>query len=202
MEERYNDLREQAHALTVTAPVSGVVLDHDLNDLQGAYVSTGRLLVRLGGAAEIEALALVPQFQEEFFRAHIQQRVVFHVDGTGTAWHDSELLDVAPRATREIPHVALAAHTGGSLAVRINNDDDDPSHATARYELVDPHFLARVRLSQSGESGDHATIFAPGQTGTLACLTEDGSVGQHLRRTVIDWWNVRQRAARDQLYRH
>ncbi len=197
LKKQYKELEHQVNALTVTAPCDGVVLDVDPSDLQDAYVSSGNLLVRIGANQQTEVLAMVPQSQEKFFRSQIDQSVRYHIDGTGTDWHQSALRYVAPRATRQVPHPALAAQAGGPLPVRTSNQPgDDPSTNSLRYELLNPHFLARVDVGKEVD----AKKFQPGQTGTMSFLSQDGSVGQHLRRTAIAWWNERRIAAKHQVY--
>lgn len=199
LRKRHSELCEQHDALTVIAPMDGFIVTPDLTDLPGVHVKGGHLLLRIAPegheallTGDTQLLALVDQTQEDLFRARVGKDLQVHLDGSGTAWTRTRLLDVAPRASRDFPHPALTATAGGPLAVRINSSEgDETDEASVSYELLEPHFLARLSAPQGAFAG---------QSGRLAFLAQDDSVSSHLMRVVGHWWNLREKAVMRQLY--
>ncbi len=194
LRERLKELSKQYQHLYITAPADGVVLTARLDDSQGSYVLAGSMLVEIGSRGNKKLLAMVDQSEAESFREQVGHPINIHIQGTGSSWAATELTEVSMRATREFPHPALAAHVGGSLDVRISSSEDEHAE-NSRYELLEPHFLARAEIPSSLE-----TTLSSGQTGAVAFVSNDSTIGHHLSNVLGAWWNKRQQAVGRQLY--
>jgi len=198
LRKREAELRDQVAQLTIVAPQAGQVLGDHLRDLAGNFLRAGDLVVAIGSSRRKELLVQVSQRDLELFQHSTGQLVRVHVDGVGPRHFDATLLEVAPKAYRQLIHPALGAHNGGPLEVQLaaTESPDNSADQTTRYELTAPHFLARVQLP--AEFQDRLAL---GQTGAVFLRAHDRYTGGHLWRQFYDWWDRRQSMTAQQWYR-
>jgi hypothetical protein len=134
--------------------MDGRIYANELKNLPGQYLRPGTLLLTVGREREKELVLAVPQERIDFLRNSSGREIRFKVTGRKGEFSAS-LERIAPRATVEIPHFALATVAGGPLVVRQRSDrgGDRGSKQTMstqqvldQYELVRAHFVVRAGL--------------------------------------------------------
>ncbi len=194
---RQQDLQEQVDRLVIRVDAAGVLLTDAVDDLTGQFLHAGDLLAMVGATHDKELIALVDQTKYASFAKQVGQPIRMHVAGLGARWSNAVVSEVNPRATRQIPHPALVALNGGPIDVRAaSKDEGNTSDKQASYELLEPHFIARITLPES-----YAETLKRGQTATIAIPSEDTNLGSHVARKVSNWWNRKTAFVQQQLYR-
>jgi putative peptide zinc metalloprotease protein len=94
------ELSAQLSKLSVTSPVSGVVLTPRLGDKLGAYVSPGTELVEVADLGRLRARIYVSEFDMYKFRPDSPARI--QVDGSFRK-HDARTIGIAPAASEIAP---------------------------------------------------------------------------------------------------
>lgn len=168
--------------MTIRAPFAGRIAAPRLAELTGAFLQRGEEVLRIGAVSGSDVKVAVAQDQEPHLRGAVHGPVRVKVAGRGGVLHGT-LTRMEARASREVALPPLTALAGGPLPVR-RAENERPGEAG--YELLDPHFLATVRL----EGG--ATL-QPGET-ALVKVTSARSVTpwEEVHRVFTRWW---QRAA-------
>ena len=164
--------------MTVRAPVAGRITARRLSRLLGSFLQRGEEIVRIGGADASDVKVAVAQDQEAHLRSAVNAAVDVRISGRGDTLHGT-LARVEARAGREIMLPALTALAGGPLAVRrlAEARSGEPD-----YELVEPYFLATVRLENGAE-------LLPGEMATVK-LTSARRVTawEEFQRVFSRWW--------------
>nr|WP_236696719.1 site-2 protease family protein [Rhodopirellula islandica] len=163
------ELNAQVDSLRVVAQRDGEILTTDMQDLKGAYVRVGEELVHVGVRQRMELLVSVGDSDLDAYRSTLQKAEPMQVLLRG-----GEIIEVypeklQPRASRQIPHPALAATVDGPLPVapaKTRSESSDP------YELLTPRFQSIVTLSPAVSHRVHA-----GETGRMA-LRDQRSLGR------------------------
>jgi putative peptide zinc metalloprotease protein len=134
--------------LQIRAPIAGRISGRTLHQLAGSFMQSGTEILRIGEATGREIKVAVAQDAEPHFRTALGKTVAVWIEGRGE--ESSGLLkNFAGEASRSLTHPALAAPANGPLPVR----RAEASGADAgKFELVDPHFTATVRLPDSAAS--------------------------------------------------
>lgn len=174
------ECREQVNALQIRASRSGQVIGRHLSTMEGTFVSAGMELMTIGKEDEKEVQLSIGQ-RELALSASIVGRPVQVRIGTHGAVNGT-LVRVNPGASRAIPHPALAAINGGALAV--SQVDNEATSGNEKLKLTDYRFTAVVQLSEEDSPG-----FLSGERGTAALGLSKGSLGQHLWRSMHDWFD-------------
>lgn len=165
--------------MTIRAPVAGRIAARRLTNLQGSFLQRGEEVLRIGGAEASDLKVAVAQDQEAHLRTSVNAPVRVRISGRGETLHGT-LTRVEARAAREIMLPALTALAGGPLAVR-RLAEARPGEPD--YELVEPHFLATVRLENGAD-------LRPGEMAVVK-LTSARRVTawEEFQRVFSRWWH-------------
>lgn len=177
MEERWSELCRRRDALHIRAPVDGLIVGRRLAELLGTYVREGEELLAIGQDDQKEFVLSLPQEQVEQARQRLGQPIPLRIGLRTRVWGTLERIE--PRATRELPHAALGAHTGGPLAVEAS--DDDPGDP----RLVEPRFRAIVALSAT-----EAKQVSCGEVGRAMFGLHAARIGERIRQLTRNVWNL------------
>ncbi len=139
--------------LQIRAPIAGRVTSHILDRSLGAFFDRGVEVLRIGDAREREVKIAVSQDAEPHFRAAGTKPVSVRIDGRGDVF-DGQIERLDDQASNRPPHEALTAAAGGPLPVRRAPTVHEEQE---RFELAEPAFEARVRLTGDG------TLLADGE---------------------------------------
>jgi putative peptide zinc metalloprotease protein len=190
LRERHLELESQVQALTVRAHRRGRLIARRWEDRLGTYVERGEELFTIGNEEEKRVLVSLDQESVEGTEFH-GRRAYIRV-GLGHSLRGT-VERVTPRASTELPHPALSALAGGTLAVRQTTEDQHEPFAdggstvdSRQFELLDPRFKLFVSLdAEEGkqvQAGNRCTIHLGWQARrwlSLSRLTK--FVGQALR---------------------
>lgn len=174
------ECRKQLEGLQIRATRSGQVLGRNLHSLSGTFATAGMELMTIGREQEKEFQMSLGQRDLSVAASLVGQPVRLRI-GTHPAVMGT-LVRVNPRASRVIPHPALAATNGGALAVSENHDDAD-SRTDDRLRLTEHRFTAIVKFPN-----EQANKFFCGERGTVALGLQQGSLGTHVWRSAHDWF--------------
>ena len=173
--ERLTEAARQLKALEVRAPADGQVLARNLHFSIGTFVQEGDDLLSIDDRSPRELHISVAQEDFPLASRQVEQTVAVRLGTRPSA--EGRLIQVIPRATKQLPHPALAATDGGSLPVTSTDSDEEGTELTeARFRAVVE--LTAVRCSEQlpiGERG-HVTL---GRT--------DRSLGRHLYHKAAGW---------------
>ncbi len=121
-------------AMTVKAPISGVVVTPDLEYKKGAYLKHGEkfglvadlsnLMVRATAPQEIGGM-LTPEAHE------VQQFVEFRINGSPDRLFRGKIKEALPAGTNQLPSASLGYAAGGSMAVA--GDDRQGTKTTEQF---------------------------------------------------------------------
>ncbi len=188
-------LKQIAHSqselddLQVTASRDGIILDAKLENLQGKYLHRGDYVAQLGTSSDYKLISLIAEKDVDLFRDRLGQEVDVHIDGHAKRFTKTILVDVQPRATKQLPHHAFAATTGGELDIELTQADSPATPTVAmaekpqqNAELIAPRFVAALDLPAD------ATTCRAGQTGCVSFRMQAGTVGQYIQQNVLRWY--------------
>ena len=152
------ELERQVESLQVRATRSGIVASYDLDALVNQYVHQGAVLMRIGDDQKKELLISIPGADLDSYLTASAQPTARPLRLRGGVNLEVTLRPPQPRATRAIPHPALAATAGGPLAVEpLENAGESSSERT---QLVAPHSISVLPLTptaarcvQAGQQG-------------------------------------------------
>ncbi len=158
-------------ALTVTAPIDGMVVSRRLDSLIGSWLRVGEEVMIIDPGKERELLLSISQNDIEAVRNRESNDVVCLLRGREEEI-SGKLNVLESRATRAVPHDVLVATNGGPLNVSgapeqeserqqgiARGDGSELSHFAGLdneqppAELVKPRFAARVILSALDSEG-------------------------------------------------
>jgi putative peptide zinc metalloprotease protein len=138
--------------LKIRAPIAGRVSARKLEQMQGSFFQRGDEIVRIGKADTREVKLAIRQDAAPHFKAALKRAVSVRIEGRGDVL-PARLERLDGNATRTLPHPALTALAGGPIAVQAVQDDGAPrGQEEARYELVEPHIGATVRVTSKAAS--------------------------------------------------
>jgi putative peptide zinc metalloprotease protein len=163
LQDEYGHARRRADQRIVSAPQAGVVYSRRLDRRLGQYIKEGEPLLTLGHASDREAVALISQERLARYGLRAGDRAEVWVPGRARTWTGA-VAAISPTAGRRIERPALTALGGGHLAVQPRAPGD--AEAEAGYELHDPQFEVRVRLTAPDaaelNAGERAYLRAAG----------------------------------------
>lgn len=177
-----NECRKQTDGLEIRAGRSGLIISRELHNLLGTFASAGMELMTIGVEEDKELKLSVRQRDLSVATGLVGQSVRVRI-GTHDAVR-ATLVRVNPRASRSIPHPALAATNGGALTVS-QMDERESASSKERLQLTEHRFTAIVELPD-----DQAVAFRCGERGTAALGLPRGSLGTHLWRSAHDWFDA------------
>lgn len=137
LENRLADKQKQLNALTVHAPVSGIVMARSLRWRPDTYVQEGDELIAVGPDAELEFHASVAETDADQLQPDDPVRI--RLRGLSV---NARIRTIAPRASRIPAHESLIATNGGPLPVRTRSEQDDGSD----FELITPRITVECRF--------------------------------------------------------
>ena len=189
LESRLAEKRQQAAALTLRAPQSGLLIAKDLDSLVGSHLEIGRHVASIGVADSKQIHALVRQRDFEYFVERIGGAVDVWVWGSGKI--RGRLDRVNPRAETNLIHPAFAATAGGPISVLAGGrqPDEDGNDSSTRddakiAESTTPLFVATI-----GIAGGKTDQLSAGQLGATSFRSRQGTIGTVLLQAIADWIN-------------
>lgn len=180
LQSRLAQITEQIQSLTVVAPTSGIIAANEIESREGTVLSAGDRLMVMGADKREMIYGLIDQSEIDAFKDKIGESVKIHVWGSGLSSFNGEISRVLPRASNELRHDALGAHTGGPLTVRPKEQADQT--AQSQVELIEPRFPMHIQFA-----GCRAEQVRPGQSGYARLNYKSGTVGEVFIRSVSDW---------------
>ena len=174
--------QKQVSGLQLRAGRSGHVVGRDLRSLHGTFAKAGMELLTIGLDDEKEVQLSVGQRELGISTSLIGQELKVRI-GTHPAFMGT-LVRVNPRASRKIPHAALAASNGGPLPVS-EAQMSEQTESDERLQLTEHRFTAVLKLPADAASQLHC-----GERGIATLGLPRGSLGTHLWRSAHDWFDV------------
>jgi putative peptide zinc metalloprotease protein len=189
LEERLVDARRRFEALQVRAPVSGEVIRRSLAHTLGTYVDERAVLLSIANERSKELVVSVSQ--QDFDNAVPSLGDTVYVRLGSQPRVPGRLVRLEPRASTELPHAALAASDGGSLAV-VESRQSQADRSEALLQLTEPRFRGIVSLPPSATG----TLFS-GQRGQALIGWHREPWGVRLIQSTRDWIERKKRANRE-----
>jgi putative peptide zinc metalloprotease protein len=141
--EQMTHLRAQVDGLRVVAPRDGRLIDRQIDLKLGTYIHEGDPLFWVAESGDKEIVAVVAQDSVATVRGCIGQPV--RIVAASFSSPDGRLGRIDPRASDRLPDNSLAAPEGGPMAVHAT-PETPPNENSESYQLLAPHFLARIEL--------------------------------------------------------
>jgi putative peptide zinc metalloprotease protein len=179
LRRRWAERQRQVERLTVTAPMSGVVVGRQLRFLPGAFVKEGQELLTLGEPTHREFTAVVAQEHALAVQETLAQPVTIVLTGRGSL--TGHVQKIHPRAAMTTEHLCLCAPYGGTLPVRLLGEQERGHETAPSFELLQPHF--RVTISIDAPSSER---LAAGELGWIN-LGRSQTCGQQLWSWLSRW---------------
>ena len=142
VEKQLLQLEARVASLRMTAPHDGVVVARGLASRVGTYINEGEPLLHVASDHDKELVALLDHHAIDEVRRAVGSEVKIRT--AGFSMTKGRLDRVEPRASSKLSNLAFASTEGGSLPVQIRASDD--------YQLLEPHFQARIRLDRAAAS--------------------------------------------------
>ncbi len=180
LRRRQAELAAQCHALDLVAPCEGRVLSRELTHELDQYQHAGEAVLAIGREEHKAIRVAVSQQNVDFFLRQVGRQPRIRIKGRGRPVSGAQLAKINPRATKRLPHPALAAQNGGPLAVVAASSA--PSGADDAFELVEPHFQATVALP-----AEAARSLRAGELARVRLGAAGESIGGHLWKTAQRW---------------
>ena len=178
LQQRIAERRQQLSQSTVLAPASGRIVTREVDVLLGQFVNEGDELFAIGGEEQKELEVSIEQSDVKQFLQQQGQQVDVLLKTVGSQPFRCVLANVDPRASRQLPHPALAASNDGPLAVQPLEDGENDE----QWQLVEPRFVAKLPLDPQQSAKLRA-----GQQTTVRLQTSRGTIGSYFYRGVTGW---------------
>ncbi|MCA9189585.1 MAG: biotin/lipoyl-binding protein, partial [Planctomycetales bacterium] len=193
LSQRHEELCRQLADSRICAVRAGIVVRRDLDALQGTYVSEGAVLLVLGDERDKEINIAIAQDDVPYFHSHVSASVLAFLPGSPVGGIPCQLEHVDPRAQMELSAPALGANNGGPLAVKPKAQSKRHSTGGEEWELVEPHFVGRVKVPH-----DQSGLLRAGQLATVTLRGRQRCLGEFLYRGVYQWFRTKLDTARQQ----
>lgn len=132
----------QLNSLTIHAPCDGVVIASDIKNLPGKFLTSGDVVCVIGDPNKLGIRLMIPQDDVDEL-SEVNGRIgEMRIEGAWEEVHKGLLVSVEPRTTLELIHPALAATSGGPMAVRQSTATSDAESIM----LADPHFVGTAEI--------------------------------------------------------
>ncbi len=181
LEKEAQLLENDMDALRITAPADGLVVAPDLDSLKGTFLRRGMEILWIISPGQKHLVGAAAQDDIDSLRGLVGRPLTVDMRAAGAGTFMALLERVAPAATMELPHPALAALYGGPLDVRQQAVAGTGKTFEQRYhiELFRPVFRIDLALPATVvgrlREGQRAWIHAPGER-----ITPGQVLG--------DWW--------------
>ena len=143
LDDRFQQAKKRHDQLTVKAKTAGVVLGAHIPELQDRHVEEGAVICLIYSGRTREFRISVDQFDYSLAEAVVGDVVPVRLGTRGIL--QGQVVRVIPRASRRLKLPALAAHSGGPLAVKPVSDD----RGEDELQLIDQRFEAVILLEGS-----------------------------------------------------
>ncbi|MEL6108253.1 MAG: efflux RND transporter periplasmic adaptor subunit [Planctomycetota bacterium] len=139
LDRKIREIADQLAELRVVAARDGIVSTPRVSGLTGSYIRSGDEIIRVCDPHEKELLAIIDESDVDSYRQAVKQNAVGRVRFRGGVSLQTPLCPLQPAASRVLPHEALAATSGGPLAL-----EPDPNSSESR--LVQPQLQSALEL--------------------------------------------------------
>lgn len=141
LERKLVEIQEQLDSMSIKAIADGEIITPKFEELGGTFIAHGHELAQIGNRDRKELLLSIGEEEMDAYVEAVQQGLALRVCFRGGQWVDVVPQKLLPRASRSVPHPALAATVGGPLpVVPLQNDQGSD------LELLSPRFEAVVAL--------------------------------------------------------
>ena len=177
---RQQQNRKRVASLQLVAETDGQVVGRELTNLQDTFIKAGQELLTIGREDQKELRFSIGQLDLPSAVQRVNQSVSIRI---GTRSRISGTLQrVNPRATRDLLHPALAATSGGQLAVQEDKSKQQQDSSTSSLKLTEHRFDAVVKLDEKD-----AMQLRCGERGIAALGRPSGALGVHIFRSGQRW---------------
>jgi hypothetical protein len=129
----------------------------------------------------------ISQEDVDRFRQALGRDVRIRLRGSNPQTFAASITHIDPRATTDVPHVALSAAGGGRLPVRAN-DRSQPG-GSSKWQFLAPRLSASIPLDATRSETLHV-----GQVGWVKLQDGRESIGGILRHRLQKWFRHRVRS--------
>ncbi|MEP3479653.1 MAG: hypothetical protein ABJZ55_10430 [Fuerstiella sp.] len=143
LNDRLQQAKRRHDELIVKAKTAGVILGAHIPELQDRHVEEGAVICLIYSGRTREFRISVDQFDYSLAEAVVGDVVPVRLGTRGIL--QGQVVRVIPRASRRLKFPALAAHSGGPLAVKPVSDE----RGEDELQLVDQRFEAVILLESS-----------------------------------------------------
>lgn len=182
LQKRKRNLDADLKGLFIHSPGSGMVVGHDLESLLGIWVHKGQELFQVVSPGNKHLVASVNQNDISSFSGRAGENVEIDMRDRGLGIFSGSIEKIAPTASRELLHPALAALYGGPFDVKTASIADGEKGLV----LFSPRFSISIQLpdeiKQELRSGQQARIRIKGDARTPAYI---------LWTSLRDWFLAR-----------
>lgn len=170
--------QRQVDAMTVVAPISGIVFHPDLEHRTGSFAVQGDILVTVADPRQKKVLLSVDQANLKSLQSSIGAE--FQLVIPGVPLLKAELARINPRASDRPSHLELCAAYGGPIPVK--QVATKQGEGETGFQLLSPRFTAELELLQT----DSDQLYA-GQRGRALFRCHSQSLGAFLFLQIESW---------------
>ena len=191
--KRKEQLEKQLSEMTPRAARSGRVVAPHLDSLVGTYVTAGTQLMVIGAEHKKEVRLSIAEERVDSFARAIDSVLHLRVRGRARVIRGAPLSKIEPQASVHVDHSALAASSGGPLAVRHVSDRPGQSGSDTQdpLQLVAPRFTGIVALPE-----DVSRSLRSGQLVRARLMDHDDTIGRRVHQTISQWVRSKLQRAR------
>ena len=189
LSQRLAEIQTQLNALVITASEPGVVVDSDIQSMQGSLLRAGDRLCVVGSETREIVYGLIDQNRVDAVRDLIDQEIWICLWGSGNKVFRGKVVQVFPRATTELKFPALGAHAGGPLTVQAVPQNQERK---GEVELVEPHFPVLIQFD-----GCESVGACVGQSGYARLRYTDNTVGKVIIGKLDRWIRAKRQLVSD-----
>ncbi|MEZ6041445.1 MAG: biotin/lipoyl-binding protein [Planctomycetaceae bacterium] len=183
MHRQRSQLQKRVNGLTIVAETDGRVLSRQLPSLLNTFVQPGQELITIGMEDNKELICSVSQLDISSALQRLENNVPLRIGTHGRIY--GKLERVNPRATDRLPHPALAASSGGQLAVCEDHAATRDTEDGKRLRLTEQRFDAVIQIAPAD-----AINLRCGERGVASLGLVRGSFASHLYRSGQRWFQT------------
>ena len=173
---QWEDANRATKQLQVTAPVDGIVLNRNLHQLTGQFLSKGSPFLSLYNPNQKRVILSVEQSDENSLTGLLDQRVQLVMKNRSRI--PATVAQVLPKATIQPEHLSLTAARGGPIPVR----QLASGNVETRLQFLRPRILVHLSLSESDSSR-----LAAGERGYAIFPSNAQSLASYFIEQFQDW---------------
>ncbi len=194
LREQQAEAQDLVDQLLIRAPVAGRVMGRQLDGLLGRFVRRGSDLLTVANDSDKRISISIRQDDSELFASRLGSPVTIQ---TYVGGFPGRLVQVSPKAGRQISHAALAATMGGPLAVRPVLDTPSPDGESPEPQNTAEYAVPRVEGRVEFQGEVPAGVMA-GQRVVASFRTCHETIGQHVYLQLAAWFRAASRYAQQQ----